>query len=171
LHFRLDVFAASSLDDLEIHLKFNLTEQSLNIDDFKSESIPVPSVPHLRVFMRSASESDIERPPSPQASGRKRQLSQSESISAAQVLMSSLSTKAQQPVDLMSLAKVMVSLGESAPKRQLDLREMTEHFFERQQGGKFALNDTLLDSCTNLPTFFSFSIVPLNAYSSFTLNV
>jgi hypothetical protein len=68
--------------------------------------------------MRSASEPDIEGPPSPQASGRKRQPSQSESISAAQVLMSSLSTKAQQPVDLTSFAKVMVSLGESAPKRQ-----------------------------------------------------
>jgi hypothetical protein len=97
---------------------FNLTEQNFNPDNFKSESIPIPNVPRLRVFMRSASEPDIERPPSPQASGRKRQQPQSESISAAQVLASSLSTKAQQPVDLLSFAKVMVSLGESAPKKQ-----------------------------------------------------
>lgn len=97
---------------------FNLTEQSLNIDNFKSESIPVPSVPYLRVFMRSASESDIERPPSPAASGNKRQPPHSETMSAAQVLLSSLTTKAQQPVDLLPFAKVMVSLGESAPKKQ-----------------------------------------------------
>ncbi len=96
---------------------FDLTEQSLNIDNFKSESIPIPNVPHLRVFMRSASEPDIERPPSPHASGRKRQPPQSESTSAAQVLASSLSTKAQQPVDLLSFAKLMASLGESAQKK------------------------------------------------------
>jgi hypothetical protein len=64
---------------------FNLTEQSLNMDNFKSESIPFPNVPYLRVFMRSASESDIERPPSPAASGNKRQPPHSETMSAAQV--------------------------------------------------------------------------------------
>jgi hypothetical protein len=64
-----------------------------------------------------------------------------------------LSTKAQQPVDLLSFAKVMVSLGEVLRRNKgrrlpqaLDLREMIEHFFTSfggRKGGKLLWNDTL----------------------------